>query len=373
MFSVSDNKDFLDYINELENRLGKKINLNSYDREVFLVLYNYNRYLEEKIDDELNGKIFENQKGESLDNFLGFFNITRLSGNNNDIYTFGLKSIGHNYFEIKKDSIFLYKNELYKVIYGDIIAGNISHIRCQKTIEGNSFPEPIFSINAEIKFDKKGLGGDCILETETPKQLLLVTYEASSSERETDFEYRERGKSVMQSNGHSNRVKIINEILSNSIVKNVIDEEIDGFVNFTIIPNNMGNMEEALNYAKEVVEYYKNEYMGVSKPNIIEINISRVLENIVDLENYQEITNELLTAINTILYNSTESITKISILNEISNIFVKYGVTDYNINNVLVTYKFYSKNNYMDYIIENEITTSKQINKNSVITFGTLN
>lgn len=373
MFSVSDNKDFLDYINDLENRLGKKIDLNSYDREVFLVLYNYNLYLENKINNEINSKIFENLKGDSLNNFLNFFNIIRLSGNNSDVYTFGLKSLGSNYFEIKKDSIIMYKGETYKVIYGDVVGVNLTNIRCQKTFETYNFIEPIFSINAEIKFDKKGLDGDTVLETEAPKQLLLVTFEKSSSEIETDFEYRERGKSVMQSNGHSNRVKIINEILSNSVIKNVIDEEIDGFVNFTIIPNNMQNMEEAINYATEVVDYYKNEYMGVSKPNIIEINVSRVLENILNTENYQEITNELITGINTILYNSIESVSKISILNEIYNIFVKYGVKDYNINNIIVSYKFYSKNNYMDYIIENEITTNKQINKNSVITFGTLN
>lgn len=373
MFDISGNKSFLDFVNDLESRLNKKIDLNSYDREVLNTLYEYNLSLEEKINTEINNKLFENLNGDYLDNFLSFFNIPRLSGNNNDIYSFGFKSLGPNYFEIKKDSFIMYKGELYKVIYGDIINNSLTTIRCQKTIETPNFLEPVFCINAEIKFDKSGVISNSVIETELPKQLLLVTYNSSSSERESDFEYRERGKSIMQSNGHSNRVKIINEILRNSSIKNVIDEEVDGFVNFTIVPNNMENMDEAINYAKEIIEYYKNEYMGVSKPNVLEINISRVLENLSGEENQQEIINDLLTSINTILYNSTEKITKVSILNEISNIFVKYGISDYNINNVLLTYKFYSKNNYLDYIIENEITDYKNINKNTVITFGTLN
>ncbi|MGL5719163.1 hypothetical protein [Cetobacterium sp.] len=372
MFNVSGNKDFLDFVNDLESRLNKKIDLNSYDREVLNVLYEYNKKIEDGINDELNNKIFENLTGDYLDDFLNFFNIPRLSGNNNDIYSFGFRSVGKDYFTILKNSYILYKGELYKVIYGTSITYSLSHIRCQKSVDSVTFSEPIFSINAEVKFDKKGLTGNCNLEAETPAQLLLVTYEAFSPERESDFEYRERGKSIMQSNGYSNRVKIINEIISNNIIKNVVDEEVDGFVNFTIIPNTMDNMEEALNYSKEVVDYYRNEYMGVSKPNVLEININRVLEHIYGEENEQEIINELTTAISTILYNSVERITKVSILNEISNIFVKYGINDYNINNVLVTYKFYSKNNYLDYIIENEITDSKIINKNTVITFGTL-
>ena len=373
MFNISENKNFLDFVNHLETKLNRSIDLNSFDREFLQVLYSYNTDIETKTSNEINNKMFENLKGEEIDNFLNFFNINRLSGNNNDIYSFGIKSLGKDYFEIKKDSIIMYKDNYYKVIYGDIIASNLVYIRTQKTNESKTFTEPIFSINAQIKFDKKDLFGNCILENETPKQLLLVSYDKSSTERENDFEFKERGKMIMQSNGHSNRIKIINEILSNSIIKNVIDEEVEGFVNFTIIPNNMENMEEAINYSKEVIDYYKNEHMDVSKPNIIEINISRVLENINSTENEQEIINELIIAINSVLYNTIDRVTKISILNEISNIFVKYGITNYNINNVLISYKFYSKNNYLNHIIENEITSYKDIHKHSVITFGTLN
>lgn len=370
-------------ISKIQDRLGISIDRFSYDYDIIDTLSSCYDGTDEIINQFMDTYNFENLKSNNLDNFLNFFDIHRRSGTNDDLYTVKLKysSNSGNVMNILKNCTVKYDNEFYKVLKDSIISNDENFITMQKIFNVTPIDEPVFSNDGILTFDKnfiKSSEPNIVIESEFSKKITAISITRNPTEKESDFEFLEKAKSILQSYGYSNEKKIELTLLKDNRIKSVYITSDDGTTNITIFPNNIEEIDKIIKYNQNVVDYYKASNIILHKPNLFEINIRNIevqLANYGNTDTIKEIILEDLKSTLSSLYSDDDKIkiTKDDIISTIKNSVSNYS-KNYNIdyNNVNIFYNYYYKNNYKNPIYTDIIYDFKTIRKTDIITLGNI-
>lgn len=372
------NITFEEFINELNNKFNGAIDSNTYDYDIFKALYDMNNSINIDIQEFLDSLSFENKTGNNLDTFLSFFNFSRIKGNNSDIYELEVLLNTTTTLIIKKDSIISFNKNNYKVIKDAVIDNNNpSIIDVQKTFSSYYFSNPIFSAGGMITFEKNNIelldSQENIAEV-LPKYLKLLSIKNVTSEIESDLEFSERSKSVMQSLGFSNNKKIEIELLKDSRIKSVRFVNKNGVTEITIYPKILNDIDDIIAYSQEVVDYYKTSNIALLKPNIDEINITGIGPQISSISENDKILKEISARIKEYLSNTLidNKVVKTDIIKVISDVLNKYiAENQFDYSKVKIYNYFYFRNNYEYPLTSTEITDYIYIG-NNVLTISEL-
>lgn len=319
---------------------------------------------------------YENKTGSDLDKYMKMFNIYRTQGNSQDIYQFNISNKGAEQIKLIKDTIFYFENNFYKLSKDISLNRNAkSVISAYKTYSSYSFDIPIFSAGGEIKFDKKNLEYSNLINIAEyfPKNIKLLSYSFLPNDSESDISFLERSKSIISSMGYSNNKKIENAILSNSDIKSINMETINGLTTITIFPNSLSNIDDLINYSNEIVRYYQNSNIKVVKPNLIEIRVTNLKIQLMHISEYEKILNVINNSLTEYLSNSLieNSITRNDIISIISDTLKTYDIyNDVNINYIKIKNYFYWNTNYNDPILIETIDDKLDIGNNNIISLG---
>lgn len=307
---------------------------------------------------------------------MKMFNIYRIKGNNNDIYNFELFNSGNDTIKILKNSIIKFENKTYQVIKDTIINFGVSNILpTNLTYSSYEYQNPIFSAGGEISFDKKDIeyNDNLNISEYISKFIKLISYEYLFGEQEDDLSFLERSKSLLQSMGYSNNKKIENILLQDSRIRNVIQNTINGSNTITIFPNNLKEIKSILDYGREVVRYYQNSNIELIGPNIIEIKIKNLKNQLIHILEYEKILNLIYLECKEYLSNSIidNKILRNDLIDIIKNVLKKNNINDYiNYNIISINNYFYWHSNYESPILIEEITDYLDIETNNMITLS---
>lgn len=366
---------FEEFISNIEENLNVSIDPSSLDIRIFKILYDINYNISSAVESKVNSMFFENAKGEDLDTIMEFFDNHRLRGGESDIHKFILFNKGSKNFMIIKDSILNFGDKSYRVLSDTFIGEGQSEINTQLNGSKVEFNVPIYTRDGLLSFKEDSINS----VFKNINQLFtgsvgLVSHVTQNDEAESDFEFKERSKSIMQTLGLTNSQKIKQEILKNKSIKNVVVEDILDVTKMTIIPKSLSDVDDLVVSATEVSEYYKGSNIVIEKPKLIEIDIEG-LTSIVALDDKSEQIKEavakglieyLTTDYSNIIYkNKIITVIQNAIINNSDNV-------DYDLSKIVVKYNLYNKDNYDIPVVVSEIVSSKKIDESTVITFGTL-
>ena len=372
-----------DIIKKIKDRLGIDIDKFSYDYDIIKVIDEFSSYNKELINDFINGYNFENLSSNNLDKFFHTFGIDRTVGNNDDLYNLDIKySSKNNTINILKDCTIKYNNEFYKVLKDTIINEDNSILTIQKIFNNTPIKEPLFTNDGLLSFDKKFVksndDSNINLENEFSKNMFVISCTKTSNEIESDFEYLEKAKNILQNFGYSNEKKIELELLKDSRIKSISINNINGNTNITIFPNNLEELDEIIKYNQHVVDFYKNSNIVLIKPNLVEINVSGLFSQLIFYDEYETIKPSIINDFKTslsLLYSNNEVITikADELINSIKTIIDRIGFTkDIDYNSISINYKYYFRNNYQTPIFGSYIDNSLEVKKSDIITLGTI-
>ncbi len=372
-----------DIIKKIKDRLGIDIDKFSYDYDIIKVIDEFSSYNKELINDFINGYNFENLSSNNLDKFFHTFGIDRTVGNNDDLYNLDIKySSKNNTINILKDCTIKYNNEFYKVLKDTIINEDNSILTIQKIFNNTPIKEPLFTNDGLLSFDKKFVksndDSNINLENEFSKNMFVISCTKTSNEIESDFEYLEKAKNILQNFGYSNEKKIELELLKDSRIKSISINNINGNTNITIFPNNLEELDEIIKYNQHVVDFYKNSNIVLIKPNLVEINVSGLFSQLIFYDEYETIKPSIINDFKTslsLLYSNNEVITikADELINSIKTIIDRIGFTkDIDYNSISINYKYYFRNNYQVPIFGSYIDTNLEVKKSDIITLGTI-
>lgn len=378
MFFNFNNKTTLDQLVIFLNKeLGISINSNTYDYEILSALKNYAQDTNNLISETINKNLYENLKGDELKRFLNFFGIAKLGGSAIDLYQFTFDIDTINTFQLPRKSKIIFKNELYELAEDYYFTPNEQIlITCTKLYNSYSFQNSVFSKEAVVQFDTSSM----IFASDNEKQetlsdfssnVVMLTYNHLPKTEESDFEYSERAKSILQQLGYSNNKKIEMELYSDVRIKNIIMQNANGLVKVIIIPKILEDADIVIAAAQETINYYKNENIEVVKPNIIGLTITGITEQIGTGETSSNVISLIYSSIeNYISYATTNNkILKSEIINIINDILnSEMPGTLINPSGIILGYKYYLHTNYEEYLSEIVISeTLKIYNTDAVI------
>ena len=372
-----------DIIKKIKDRLGIDIDKFSYDYDIIKVIDEFSSYNKELINDFINGYNFENLSSNNLDKFFHTFGIDRTVGNNDDLYNLDIKySSKNNTINILKDCTIKYNNEFYKVLKDTIINEDNSILTIQKIFNNTPIKEPLFTNDGLLSFDKKFVksndDSNINLENEFSKNMFVISCIKTSNEIESDFEYLEKAKNILQNFGYSNEKKIELELLKDSRIKSISINTLNGNTNITIFPNNLEELDEIIKYNQHVVDFYKNSNIVLIKPNLVEINVSGLFSQLIFYDEYETIKSTIINDFKTslsLLYSNDDVIIIKSdeLINSIKSIIDRLGFTkDIDYNSISINYKYYFRNNYQVPIFGSYIDTNLEVKKSDIITLGTI-
>lgn len=372
-----------DIIKKIKDRLGIDIDKFSYDYDIIKVIDEFSSYNKELINDFINGYNFENLSSNNLDKFFHTFGIDRTVGNNDDLYNLDIKySSKNNTINILKDCTIKYNNEFYKVLKDTIINEDNSILTIQKIFNNTPIKEPLFTNDGLLSFDKKFVksndDSNINLENEFSKNMFVISCTKTSNEIESDFEYLEKAKNILQNFGYSNEKKIELELLKDSRIKSISINTLNGNTNITIFPNNLEELDEIIKYNQHVVDFYKNSNIVLIKPNLVEINVSGLFSQLIFYDEYETIKSTIINDFKTslsLLYSNDDVIIIKSdeLINSIKSIIDRLGFTkDIDYNSISINYKYYFRNNYQVPIFGSYIDTNLEVKKSDIITLGTI-
>lgn len=372
-----------DIIKKIKDRLGIDIDKFSYDYDIIKVIDEFSSYNKELINDFINGYNFENLSSNNLDKFFHTFGIDRTVGNNDDLYNLDIRYSSKNKtINIFKDCTIKYNNEFYKVLKDTIINEDNSILTIQKIFNNTPIKEPLFTNDGLLSFDKKFVKSNddtnINLENEFSKNMFVISCTKTSNEIESDFEYLEKAKNILQNFGYSNEKKIELELLKDSRIKSISINTLNGNTNITIFPNNLEELDEIIKYNQHVVDFYKNSNIVLIKPNLVEISVSGLFSQLIFYDEYETIKSTIINDFKTslsLLYSNDEIIIIKSdeLINSIKSIINRIGFTkniDYN--SITINYKYYFRNNYQIPIFGSYIDNSLEVKKSDIITLGTI-
>lgn len=369
-------------VSKLEDNLGIQIDKNSYDYDFIKTISDFLGSNNDLVNRFINSYTFENLEASNLDNFLNFFDIYRKVGNNEDLYSIKLKYVpsNQNALSILKNCTIQFENSYYKVLKDTIIKDEETILTVQRIFNNNEIQEPVYSNKGTLVFDKKYLktSENVIIESDLPKNLYTISVIRESGERESDFEFLEKSKNILQSYGYSNLKKIELTLLEDTRIKFIHTVDSNNSTNIIIFPNSLEELDDIIKYNKNVVDIYKSSNIVLLKPNIFEVNISGLtsqLNLLGDLKTMLEtITADLKVSLS-LLYSETDTLILkrediiSSLKKSINNLYLN-GEIDYN--NVRVNYNYYYRNNYNSPILNDVISDYEIVKKSDILTLGSI-
>lgn len=369
-------------VSKLEDNLGIQIDKNSYDYDFIKTIADFLGSSDDLANQFINSYTFENLESNNLDNFLNFFDIYRKVGNNEDLYSIKLKYISSNQnsLSILKNCTVGFENGYYKVLKDTIINDEETILTVQKIFNINEIQEPVYSNKGTLIFDKKYLNTSesVIIESDLPKNLYTISVARESGEKESDFEFLEKSKNILQSYGYSNLKKIELALLEDTRIKSIHTVDSNNSTNIIIFPNSLAELDDIIEYNKNVVDIYKSSNIVLLKPNIFEVNISGLasqLNLLGDLKSMLEtITTDLKVTLS-LLYSETDTLTLkreeiiSSLKKSINNLYLS---GDIDFNNVRVNYNYYYRNNYNSPILNDVISDYETVKKSDILALGSI-
>ena len=375
MYNI-ENGNFNIFLEKISEKLGFKIDNSSFDYDILKSLFDINVSFKKEYEKLLDKVIFENLKGKDLDNFLSFFNIIRKRNNNDELYTLVLKfNVNNNSFMIKEGCIINIDNKSYKNIKTTSI-NNEKELLTVQRISKQDIIKQIIGNNGSIIFDENYVSVNTGNINDV-SNLLFLGFNINNVEQETDFEFLERAKNILQSYGYNNKEKIKFELLKDERIKNIKIKENDNVTEIIIYPKELSKIDEIINFNKHLVDYYKNSIVELVNPNLYMFNIKNIKEQIYYIAYNEEIIKELeeymksyfnsiFVENNNIIFSRTDFIV------ELKKFFSNKPQIQLNYDLVEIEYQFFYKNNYQDFIYSKILDDELKIKDENIISFGSV-
>lgn len=376
MYNI-ENGNFNIFLEKISEKLGFKIDNSSFDYDILKSLFDINVSFKKEYEKLLDKVIFENLKGKDLDNFLSFFNIIRKRNNNDELYTLILKfNVNNNSFIIKEGCIINIDNKSYKNIKTTSI-NNEKELLTVQRISKQDIIKQIIGNNGSIIFDEIYVSVNTGNINDVSSNLLFLGFNINNVEQETDFEFLERAKNILQSYGYNNKEKIKFELLKDERIKNIKIKENDNVTEIIIYPKELSKIDEIINFNKHLVDYYKNSIVELVNPNLYIFNIKNIKEQIYYIAYNEEIIKELeeymksyfnsiFVENNNIIFSRTDFIV------ELKKFFSNKPQIQLNYDLVEIEYQFFYKNNYQDFIYSKILDDELKIKDENIISFGSV-
>ena len=376
MYNI-ENGNFNFFLEKISEKLGFKIDNSSFDYDILKSLFDINVSFKKEYEKLLDKVIFENLKGKDLDNFLSFFNIIRKRNNNDELYTLVLKfNVNNNSFIIKEGCIINIDNKSYKNIKTTSI-NNEKELLTVQRISKQDIIKQIIGNNGSIILDENYVSVNTGNINDVSSNLLFLGFNINNFEQETDFEFLERAKNILQSYGYNNKEKIKFELLKDERIKNIKIKENDNVTEIIIYPKELAKIDEIINFNKHLVDYYKNSIVELVNPNLYMFNIKNIKEQIYYIAYNEEIIRELeeymksyfnsiFVENNNIIFSRTDFIV------ELKKFFSNKPQIQLNYDLVEIEYQFFYKNNYQDFIYSKILDDELKIKDENIISFGSV-
>ena len=376
MYNI-ENENFNIFLEKISEKLGFKIDNSSFDYDILKSLFDINVSFKKEYEKLLDKVIFENLKGKDLDNFLSFFNIIRKRNNNDELYTLVLKfNVNNNSFIIKEGCIINIDNKSYKNIKTTSI-NNEKELLTVQRISKQDIIKQIIGNNGSILLDENYVSVNTGNINDVSSNLLFLGFNINNVEQETDFEFLERAKNILQSYGYNNKEKIKFELLKDERIKNIKIKENDNVTEIIIYPKELSKIDEIINFNKHLVDYYKNSIVELVNPNLYMFNIKNIKEQIYYIAYNEEIIKELeeymksyfnsiFVENNNIIFSRTDFIV------ELKKFFSNKPQIQLNYDLVEIEYQFFYKNNYQDFIYSKILDDELKIKDENIISFGSV-
>lgn len=376
MYNI-ENGNFNFFLEKISEKLGFKIDNSSFDYDILKSLFDINVSFKKEYEKLLDKVIFENLKGKDLDNFLSFFNIIRKRNNNDELYTLVLKfNVNNNSFIIKEGCIINIDNKSYKNIKTTSI-NNEKELLTVQRISKQDIIKQIIGNNGSIILDENYVSVNIGNINDVSSNLLFLGFNINNVEQETDFEFLERAKNILQSYGYNNKEKIKFELLKDERIKNIKIKENDNVTEIIIYPKELSKIDEIINFNKHLVDYYKNSIVELVNPNLYMFNIKNIKEQIYYIAYNEEIIKELeeymksyfnsiFVENNNIIFSRTDFIV------ELKKFFSNKPQIQLNYDLVEIEYQFFYKNNYQDFIYSKILDDELKIKDENIISFGSV-
>ena len=376
MYNI-ENGNFNFFLEKISEKLGFKIDNSSFDYDILKSLFDINVSFKKEYEKLLDKVIFENLKGKDLDNFLSFFNIIRKRNNNDELYTLVLKfNVNNNSFIIKEGCIINIDNKSYKNIKTTSI-NNEKELLTVQRISKQDIIKQIIGNNGSIILDENYVSVNTGNINDVSSNLLFLGFNINNVEQETDFEFLERAKNILQSYGYNNKEKIKFELLKDERIKNIKIKENDNVTEIIIYPKELSKIDEIINFNKHLVDYYKNSIVKLVNPNLYMFNIKNIKEQIYYIAYNEEIIKELeeymksyfnsiFVENNNIIFSRTDFIV------ELKKFFSNKPQIQLNYDLIEIEYQFFYKNNYQDFIYSKMLDNELKIKDENIISFGSV-
>lgn len=376
MYNI-ENGNFNIFLEKISKKLGFKIDNSSFDYDILKSLFDINVSFKKEYEKLLDKVIFENLKGKDLDNFLSFFNIIRKKNNNDELHTLVLKfNVNNNSFIIKEGCIINIDNKSYKNIKTTSI-NNEKELLTVQRISKQDIIKQIIGNNGSIIFDKNYVSVNTGNINDVSSNLLFLGFNVNNVEQETDFEFLERAKNILQSYGYNNKEKIKFELLKDERIKNIKIKENDNVTEIIIYPKELSKIDEIINFNKHLVDYYKNSIVELVNPNLYMFNIKNIKEQIYYIAYNEEIIKELeeymKSYFNSIFVENNNIIfSRTDFIIELKKFFSNKPQIQLNYDLVEIEYQFFYKNNYQDFIYSKILDDELKIKDENIISFGSV-
>lgn len=376
MYNI-ENGNFNFFLEKISEKLGFKIDNSSFDYDILKSLFDINVSFKKEYEKLLDKVIFENLKGKDLDNFLSFFNIIRKRNNNDELYTLVLKfNVNNNSFIIKEGCIINIDNKSYKNIKTTSI-NNEKELLTVQRISKQDIIKQIIGNNGSIILDENYVSVNTGNINDVSSNLLFLGFNINNVEQETDFEFLERAKNILQSYGYNNKEKIKFELLKDERIKNIKIKENDNVTEIIIYPKELAKIDEIINFNKHLVDYYKNSIVELVNPNLYMFNIKNIKEQIYYIAYNEEIIKELeeymKSYFNSIFVENNNIIfSRTDFIIELKKFFSNKPQIQLNYDLVEIEYQFFYKNNYQDFIYSKILDDELKIKDENIISFGSV-
>lgn len=369
-----------DFLKNLSQKLGFDVDRNSFDYDILKALFEQNNDYKREVQNILSKVIFENMRGQDLDNFLSFFNIYRRQDNDENLYTLTLSfKSNNNSFNIKEDCLMLINNNVYKNIKNVSVSNEREEVTVQK-IYNQEIKNQISGNNGLIVLDSSYCSVENGNLSDESSKLFVISLKQNVFNKESDFEFLERSKNILQELGYDNKTKIKEVLLRDSRIKNIKIKEEDNVTNIIIYPFKIDEIDEIINSNKHIVEYYKNSIVNLVKPNLYVLNIEFLKEQLSYFPDFTNLIVDVESEIKNFLSNlyvgkeNKIRIKKLSLINLVDNFLSsRYEDVYYDLKPLEISVDFYFRNNYKDSIYSVDVEDYIDIDDYNMISFGKVN
>lgn len=369
-----------DFLKNLSQKLGFDVDRNSFDYDILKALFEQNNDYKREVQNILNKVIFENMRGQDLDNFLSFFNIYRRQDNDENLYTLTLSfKSNNNSFNIKEDCLMLINNNVYKNIKNVSVSNEREEVTVQK-IYNQEIKNQISGNNGLIVLDSSYCSVENGNLSDESSKLFVISLKQNVFNKESDFEFLERSKNILQELGYDNKTKIKEVLLRDSRIKNIKIKEEDNVTNIIIYPFKIDEIDEIINSNKHIVEYYKNSIVNLVKPNLYVLNIEFLKEQLSYFPDFTNLMVDVESEVKNFLSNlyvgkdNKIRIKKFNLIKLIDNFLSsRYENVYYDLKPLEVSVDFYFRNNYKDSIYSIDVEDYIDIDDYNMISFGKVN